>query len=193
MEGEVKEVKNCPSVCSAPFYCLYLSALLQQRGWTYGGGGRGGGEGWIACFPSQLSHSVSRLPGGRREGRQTEESTGNVKPDLLPYLLLPSLLHLHHCHLAREPPRVIWSSASETGSTLQERERWRRGGEKEGREEKNGETDRNRAKQKKNEGRQTEQRRERRKEVRLMEKVDKKVRSEEQEEKNLFLPFLHKW
>lgn len=53
---------------------------LQRGGWTYGG--EGGGRG-AACFPSLLSHSVSRLPGGRKRwreeggtegGRQTEES-----------------------------------------------------------------------------------------------------------------------
>lgn len=66
------------SLCVAPLpFTAFI--YLQRGGWTYGGRRWGRGA---ACFPSLLSHSVSRLPrgrkkveeGGREGGRQTEES-----------------------------------------------------------------------------------------------------------------------
>lgn len=50
----------------------------------------------------------------RREARQTEESAGDVKPDLLPYLLPPSIPPppLPPCQRASETPGVIWSGRS---------------------------------------------------------------------------------
>ena len=90
-------------------------------------------------LPGSATLSPGRWGRRGRAARQTEESAGDVKPDLLPYLLPPSLLHLHHCHLARDSQSNLILRL-QTGNTLQRREeekkKWR---------EKEGERDRNRA------------------------------------------------
>lgn len=92
--------------------------MLQQRGWTYGGGGGG----WIACFPPWLSHSVSRTL-GVRGGGQTEESAGDLKPDLPPHLLPRSLLLLllHRDSLSNViPSRGDWKHTPRQGKVEEE-------------------------------------------------------------------------
>lgn len=72
----VEEVKNRPSVCSPPFYCLYLSAARRLDVWRGGVGEEGSG---MFSFPAQplrlqAAGGEGKGGGGREGGRQTEES-----------------------------------------------------------------------------------------------------------------------
>lgn len=67
----VEEVKNRPSVLlSSLLLPLFICSEEVGRMEGGGGGGEETGGGRAACFPSLLSHSVSRLPGGRKRWRR---------------------------------------------------------------------------------------------------------------------------
>lgn len=71
---EVDEVKNHPCVCLVTIYCLYLSAVQQQKLEERGRVGGRGGVGELDCMLSSSAQPLclqvaERGRGGGRQGR----------------------------------------------------------------------------------------------------------------------------